>query len=681
MLKHEFVQKKAAERLKKREKSNQKNQEQIEILTKPEEHKRENFDWTEVEQADRLAERARRMGLYEESGAILREPKDTKLGNKIYEKIIGANNILDITFLSEGARMSRAVGRITLPVSGGRRLGTGFMVSSRIMMTNNHVLSDRLEAEKATLEFDYYTREDSTIGPVTRFKLEPSKFFVTDANLDFTLVAVESKNTAGLAIWDRGWFPLSEQSGKAVVGERLSIIHHPNGEPQKVTIHDNQLVSVKEDNPFLHYVTDTMGGSSGSPVLNIDWDLVALHHAAVQKSNEGIRISSIVSHLKKIFNQESAVTNPEVEQVLLVELLEGTKPIHDPAHGSYADPGGAGGSDSSPRINPDGTVSWTIPLSVTLGLGSANLAGTSVAVSSPAETPPTDVAIQGDDRILQRAISALEAGDNRVFFSKVNDTKAKEAYYPDLSGLNGSELYDTFSALLAQTHTTTLDYAEARYEHLYPWIDRRTSRSRDLKGIYSNDKFAALELIQEELIIEKRREQAIQEYKIRESTGSLDEAFLEALEATHPFNCEHVVPQSWFNYQKQPKTDLHHLFTCDWSCNSTRGNRAYIDGDENDFSNDCGDTINGSFEPKHGKGAVARATLYFLLRYPGMIADSSDEMLKERLSTLIDWAKDDAIDRWELHRNAEIQKVQGNRNPLIDFPELVDQIDFEKGWA
>ena len=52
-----------------------------------------------------------------------------------------------------------------------------------------------------------------------------------------------------------------------------------------------------------------------------------------------------------------------------------------------------------------------------------------------------------------------------------------------------------------------------------------------------------------------------------------------------------------------------------------------------------------------------------------------------RLETLMQWANSDKIDRWERHRNAEIFKVQGNRNPLIDFPELVDKIDFTLGWA
>ena len=124
-----------------------------------------------------------------------------------------------------------------------------------------------------------------------------------------------------------------------------------------------------------------------------------------------------------------------------------------------------------------------------------------------------------------------------------------------------------------------------------------------------------------------------------------------------------------------------HLITCEWGCNSFRGNRAYFDFRTEAFREDCGESANGTFEPKGGKGAVARASFYVLRSSPGEIADSSKEMPRERLDTLIAWANSDKVDRWELHRNAEIFKVQGNRNPLIDFPELVDKIDFTLGWA
>ena len=635
-----------------------------------------DFDWTKLEVPSRLAERARRLGLYEDAGTLLRDPSDFEVGKRVFERIIDANNLLDVTFLSEGTRMVRAVGRIALPVINGTRLGTGFMVSPQIMMTNNHVLGDISETGNATLEFDFYRREDGTTGPVIRFRLLPNLFFVTDSPLDFTLVAVEATGADGINVRTRGWFPLIGPSGKALVGERVSIIQHPNGDPQKVTLHDNEVEDVDSENDFLHYKTDTMGGSSGSPVLNINWDLVALHHAAVGNSNEGIRISSIVTRLREIFQDESATARPKVDEALLTELLAGKSPPPPPLDGvDRTTPVSCGG----PQINADGTASWIVPVNVTLGLGQP-LGPTATGVQ--AVTPGT---LRGeppvDDPNLREAIQALESTEGRVYYSQKNDTKARDAYYPDLSNLNKTQLYRVLSTLLAETHTTTLSYKKARLTHLYPWIDRRDGKNRELCGIYSNEVFDALEVIRKEAEMERQRERAIRERMTRESLETVDEVFFEELEAAYPFNCEHVVPQSWFNKRKQPKTDMHHLFTCEWGCNSFRGNRAYFDFQTEAFREDCGESDNGKFEPKRGKGAVARATLYFLLRYPEDVADNKKEMPKERLKMIIKWAKDDKVDLWERQRNAEIQKVQGNRNPFIDFPDLVDKIEFELSWA
>ena len=49
------------------------------------------------------------------------------------------------------------------------------------------------------------------------------------------------------------------------------------------------------------------------------------------------------------------------------------------------------------------------------------------------------------------------------------------------------------------------------------------------------------------------------------------------LEASAPYNCEHVVPQSWFSKKEPMRGDLHHLFACESRCNSFRGNHAYFD--------------------------------------------------------------------------------------------------------
>ena len=159
-------------------------------------------------------------------------------------------------------------------------------------------------------------------------------------------------------------------------------------------------------------------------------------------------------------------------------------------------------------------------------------------------------------------------------------------------------------------------------------------------------------------------------------------ALMDRLEATMPYNCEHSVPQSWFAKKLPMRGDLHHLFACETHCNSTRGNQPYYEYPSTPGAgNDCGLSGTEGFEPKGGKSAVARATLYFLLRYPTSIGDSARELHPDRLQTLIQWHLDNPPSAYEKHRNQAIFQRQGNRNPLIDFPEMVEGIDFQAGFG
>lgn len=143
-----------------------------------------------------------------------------------------------------------------------------------------------------------------------------------------------------------------------------------------------------------------------------------------------------------------------------------------------------------------------------------------------------------------------------------------------------------------------------------------------------------------------------------------------------------MVPQSWFNKREPMRGDLHHLFACETRCNSFRGNIPYYDFPdfEEVFMDQCGKRDEDKFEPINGKGAVARASLYFLLRYLGQVGDMSREMRKDRLTILLDWHKQNPPDDYEKHRIMAIFEKQGNRNPLIDRQDWVDRIDFSKGF-
>jgi endonuclease I len=126
------------------------------------------------------------------------------------------------------------------------------------------------------------------------------------------------------------------------------------------------------------------------------------------------------------------------------------------------------------------------------------------------------------------------------------------------------------------------------------------------------------------------------------------------------------------------------LFACEPHCNSFRGNTPYADlADDAPAAvpNDCGHGEPNGFEPLGGKGPVARATLYFLLRYPGLIGDEARELQRERLPVLLDWHAAHPVDAYELHRNAAIAETQGNRNPLIDHPEWAVRINFDIGFG
>lgn len=146
-------------------------------------------------------------------------------------------------------------------------------------------------------------------------------------------------------------------------------------------------------------------------------------------------------------------------------------------------------------------------------------------------------------------------------------------------------------------------------------------------------------------------------------------------------NCEHTWPQSKFSNtfpRDLQKGDLHHLYSTDSKANSTRGNNPFGEVVAGDMpTEDCEASQIGGinthiggmyFEPPNfHKGNVARSIFYFAVRYK-MPVDKTQE------DTLRAWHKADPIDQAEKDRNEKVFAEQKNRNPFIDFPELVDQI-------
>jgi V8-like Glu-specific endopeptidase len=202
------------------------------------------------------------------------------------ERIIGETNDLQSwSFLPRGARAAASVARISMADRGRvLPLGTGFLVSSRLLMTNNHVLRDGASAANAVVEFAAEVDIDNAPMVPIRYQLDPQAFFVTDPHLDVTVVLVKPDAEGSTAGERFGWNKLIRQQGKIVTGEPVNVVGHPMGRLKEIAIRNNTLDLQLDD--FLHYSTDTEPGNSGSPVYNDQWEVVALHHSGVPKTDE-----------------------------------------------------------------------------------------------------------------------------------------------------------------------------------------------------------------------------------------------------------------------------------------------------------------------------------------------------------------------------------------------------------
>ena len=625
------------------------------------------------------------------------------------ERVQGNPDFLDMNFVELALAVARFVGRINIRSALGRSIGygTGFMVSPTLLLTNHHVLESADMAAASEVEFDYQNDRSGRPLPIVGFALEPGRFFMTSAELDFTLVAVAAQSARGIALNRYGWSRLIGTQGKILLGENLNIVQHPRGEAKQLVLRSNELVDLFDD--YAHYVTDTEPGSSGSPVYNDQWEVVALHHAGVPRrdsegrlltrdgsvwqegmdpdligwvANEGIRVSSLVKYI-------AAQDMAPAQAALRDDLLNLTPPSALEAAvvgdgSAQAAPVPATPPGYAPVAGP-GTATWTIPLIVTAQLGSSQLgAGLPTAQSGmPVIVPRAPAtATSAPSPALKAALAELAAAADRPYYDAKADKAARDAYYalftlPD----NRAAAHAALHELLERTHTNQPAYSPAK--HLYPWVDLRHTRGgNDIVSIYSGTAMAAKALIETDFAIDEQRSRMRAAVALPRPGASeampVDDDFLEA---ALPYNCEHVVPQSWFDKREPMRGDLHHLFACEMDCNSFRGNTPYFDfADFNEvIRNDCGKREPGKFEPGNGKGPVARATLYFLLRYPGLIDRTANEYQPDRIAVLLAWHAADPVTEYERHRNAAIFEQQGNRNPLIDFPEWAGRIDFTRG--
>ena len=225
------------------------------------------------------------------------------------EAAIDEDDSVPYRFLRAGSERGRAVCKIEasgLNFRGrsGHWFGTGFLVAPNILLTNHHVINSREVAARSQAVFDYHEIAPGKLAATTTYKFNPDRLFVASPfeELDYCFVWIDGRpdDRFGIIEFWRGSFI-------GAAGTSANIIHHPDGKPKRISLEKNEIINLGLEEILVHYASDTEPGSSGSPVMNDDWRLFALHHASSRKLNP--RLRKIVSDA----GYDSAVLNEGIK--------------------------------------------------------------------------------------------------------------------------------------------------------------------------------------------------------------------------------------------------------------------------------------------------------------------------------------------------------------------------------
>jgi len=285
------------------------------------------------------------------------------------ERIVDENNLLPVYFLEVGGNKEKPVARVIIPSVG---MATGFLISPTILLTNNHVFGSSNSAKNAKVQFNYQKEANGINAVIDEYTADPDSLFYTNASLDFSIVRIAPRCIGLQPVYNQPVYSHPGYNNQPVISnecmeelstsrygynvpnytnpsipnlnrfrchsagskwghinlnsspvyaldQMVNIIQHPAGRLKEVALQKNVITNIYPTR--IRYKTDTQRGSSGSPVFNNSWELIALHHAGGERdsagnwiSNQGIRIDEIVKDLRNNF------ADTETGRQILVEL-------------------------------------------------------------------------------------------------------------------------------------------------------------------------------------------------------------------------------------------------------------------------------------------------------------------------------------------------------------------------
>lgn len=233
--------------------------------------------------------------------------------NQQLEKLtMEQSTLLQINFLAKGVLKSRSIAKIEIR-NGDNTIGkgTGFLmkvkgINDLFFISNHHVLPDKNRLDKTKIVFDYELGVDDETKVSKTFVIDENGFFYSSPVNELDTTVCQLLDTKS-ELAEYGYLELDYIDLPA--DGFVNIIQHPAGELKQISLYHN--IITYYDDRVVQYLTDTLRGSSGSPVFNSNWDVVALHHSGGDKRhgeadlppgfksrNEGIVINKIIDFIK-----------------------------------------------------------------------------------------------------------------------------------------------------------------------------------------------------------------------------------------------------------------------------------------------------------------------------------------------------------------------------------------------
>jgi V8-like Glu-specific endopeptidase len=222
---------------------------------------------------------------------------------------MGAKTMLPINFLERGIISSRSVAKVEIRHGNINDVGTGFLfkvnsIDELFFATNYHVISDKNDIEKTRVIFNYEEDINGDTKISKSFKIDPTGPWYTSPVSEFDVSIFKLLGSNEMETF--GFIPIRRV--EVLKNDFVNIIQHPGGQMKQIALYHNIVTNTTER--VVQYLTDTMKGSSGAPVFDSNWNLVALHHSgggkkvdepAIAESkyrNEGIQINKIIDFLE-----------------------------------------------------------------------------------------------------------------------------------------------------------------------------------------------------------------------------------------------------------------------------------------------------------------------------------------------------------------------------------------------